>query len=32
VSEKFTLGIMVRAYERLFLGLMRRPAADGAHG
>jgi glycosyltransferase involved in cell wall biosynthesis len=33
VSEKFSLGVMVSAYERMFLGLMRpRKAADGAHG
>jgi glycosyltransferase involved in cell wall biosynthesis len=33
VSEKFTLGIMVSAYERMFLGLMRRlPAAGRSHG
>jgi glycosyltransferase involved in cell wall biosynthesis len=34
VAEKFSLGVMVAAYERLFLGLMRprTPAADGAHG
>jgi hypothetical protein len=33
VTEKFTLNIMVAAYERMFLGLMRRrPAAGGPHG
>jgi glycosyltransferase involved in cell wall biosynthesis len=34
VSEKFSLGVMVGAYERLFLGLMqpRTKAGGGAHG
>jgi glycosyltransferase involved in cell wall biosynthesis len=34
VSEKFSLGVMVSAYERMFLGLMRprTKVADGAHG
>jgi glycosyltransferase involved in cell wall biosynthesis len=34
VSEKFSLGVMVSAYERMFLGLMRPriKVADGAHG
>jgi glycosyltransferase involved in cell wall biosynthesis len=34
VSEKFSLGVMVGAYERMFLRLMRprAKAADGAHG
>jgi glycosyltransferase involved in cell wall biosynthesis len=34
VSEKFSLGVMVAAYERMLLGLMRRPspAAGGTHG